>query len=379
LILYLCLTALAKTIYQIAVQRIASRIVQKCRDATTSLHPQGVEVFPRRAFYAKGQLSWQYFIASIFFGILTGTLFHLFGNLRIFQCVFHNNADMHFCNTEWSFALSCFVAIFFDVRAVTMLLSQVFCIEHPLKRKPLEVVVDLHPDQGFLQVGSKSIQLSDASDIQRRSSAYDLLFVILYTLAGLPVALGSLTLQSLILGCITILRELFGPSLFVKLHLSIQLMLSLKQQNHDEIGRANLKKGILQQFIMGAVVAPIVILGTLISRRVTDASTCDNIILFFLCVTLGGMSGALLGVMQGLPVVPEAKLKVKLCFCRLSDTSHIILRILTQCTFLTTYNSKQTFRGGLAHATVLPTTNESIAHVYLCVLFATEFIHIMLC
>ena len=333
LILYLCCTALAKTMYQIAVRRIASRKVQKRRDATTSLHPQGVEVFPRRSFYAKGQLSWQYSIAFIFVGMLTCTLYRLFENLRIFQCVFHNNPDMHFCKTEWTFAVSCFIAMLFDVRAVTMLLSQVFCIEHPLKRKPLEVVVDLHPDQGFLQVGSKSIQLSDASDVQLRSSGYYLLFAILYTLAGLPLALGSLTLQSLILGCVAILRELFGPSLFVKLHLSIQLILSLKQQNRDEIGRAVLKKGILQQFIMGAVVAPIVILGTLISRRVTVASVGDNIILFFLCVTLGGLSGALLGVMHGLPLVPEAKLKVIPCFCRLPDISHIILLILTLCTF----------------------------------------------
>ena len=333
LILYLCFTALAKTMYQIAVQRIASRKVPKRRDATTSLHPQGVEVFPRRSLYAKGQLSWQYSIAFIFFGMLTCTLYHLFENLRIFQCVFHYNVDKHFCKTEWTFAISCFIGIFFDLRAVTVLLLQVFCIEHPLKRKPLEVVVDLHPDQGFLQVGSKLIQLSDVSDVQLPTNGevpYYLLFAILYTLAGLPVAVGSLTLQSLILGCVAILRELFGPSLFVKLHLSIQLILSLKQQNRDEIGRAVLKKGMLQQFIIGAVVAPIVVLGTLISRRVTEASAGDNVILFFLCVTLGGLSGSLLGVMRGLPVVPEAKLKVIMCFCHVSDTSHIILLILMQ-------------------------------------------------
>ncbi|KAL3779478.1 hypothetical protein ACHAW5_010579 [Stephanodiscus triporus] len=306
LILYLCFTALAKKIYHIAMRRITSRKVKKRCDTTTSMQPLGVEVFPRRSFYAKGQLSWQYSIAFIFFLTLTYILYRLLENLKIFEC-FRNNAHAQFCKTDWTFAVCCVSAIFFDIRSITTLLSQVFCIEHPLKRRPLEVVVDLHPDQGFLRVGSKSIPLSDASDIKLQSSAY--FFAILYTLAGLPVALGSLTLQSLILGCVAILRELFGPSLFVKLHLSILWILSLKQQNRDEIGRAVLRKGLLQQSMMGAAVALVVIMGTLISRRITETSAGDNFILFFLCVTLGGLSGGLLGVMHGLPVVPEAKLK----------------------------------------------------------------------
>ena len=39
---------------------------------------------------------------------------------------------------------------------------------------------------------------------------------------------------------------------------------------------------------------------------------------------------------------------------------------------------KNKYRGGLAHAAVLPTTNESIVRVYLHVLFATKLIHVML-
>lgn len=314
LMLYLCFAALAKRLYRFIVQRITpSRRVEERHALTTSIQSRSADKdFPRHSFHATGQLFWQYSIGIIFLVALICILYSLLHGLMAFQCTFQPNdaAAMPYCRIEWSFAISCCVAMVFDLRAMVMLLTEVFCIEHPWRRTPLEVVVDLHPDQGYLQVGSKTIPLLNVVDIQQQSALFYWLLTILSALAGLPIALVSLTLQSTILGYLAILREVFGPSLFVRLYLCVQWILSFNHHHRDEIGRSVLRKGHLQQAMMGATLTPIVAFSHLISRRVAEASPADTFTLFLLCVTIGGVGGLLLGVMNGLPVVPEAKLKV---------------------------------------------------------------------
>lgn len=323
LMLYLCLAALAKRLYRFIVQRIR---VEEHHALTTSIQSRSTDKdFPRHSFHATGQLSWQYSIAIIFLVALICILYSLLHGLMAFQCTFQQNdaAAMPYCRIEWSFAINCCVAIVFDLRAMSMLLTEVFCLEHPWRRTPLAVVVDLNPDQGYLQVGSKTIPLLNVVDTQQQSALFYWLLAILSALAGLPIALVSLTLQqSTILGSLAILREVFGPSLFVRLYLCVQWILSFNHHHRDEIGRAVLRKGLLQQAMLGAALTPLVIFSHCISRRVSQASASDTFSLFVLCVTIGGVGGLLLGLLNGLPVVPEAKLKVNsfASFCRFIAT-----------------------------------------------------------
>ena len=133
------------------------------------------------------------------------------------------------------------------------------------------------------------------------------------------MALGSLTLSSFdlparlklsttILGCLAILREVFGTSFFAKLCLTTKWVLTMKQANRDELGRAVKRKGLLQLALIGCLVAFIVSIGTLSGRRADYPSTGDNFIILLVCVCFGGLFGLLMGIMHGVPVVPDAKL-----------------------------------------------------------------------
>jgi len=282
--------------------------------------------------------------------ILTG--YRLLDALVVFQCMAYSHVDELPCKTDGTFITSCLVAAFFDVRAIMMLLSQVFCIQHPWKRKALKVVVDLHPDRGFMRIGSNTIPLSEVSDIKRETSLFYWLLSMLYMLAGLPMALGSLTISSFdllaglevcvpILGCVAILREIFGPSLFVKLYLSFRWILAFKQQDRDELGRSVLRNGLPQQFMAGSILLPVVWF-SLLSRRIDDVSVGDNFILFLLCAFFGGLFGLLLGIMHGLPVIPEAKLTgwPSVC-CSISFYNRAHCPCLFSCTYCGEIHSRQ--------------------------------------
>jgi len=318
LILYMLLTAVAKALYGLAVRRftrLASTLTGEHSDSCRT--PEG-KLFCRKSFRSDSQVSWQITVAIILSVALISTLYRLLDALGIFQCMSRKHADGYTCKTNGTFVVSCLLAVIFDTRAIAVLLSQVFCISPSRKQRGLEVVVDLNPDQCFMRVGSKAIPLSEVSQIQRQSRKYFWLLSILYMLAGLPLALGSLTIQSFelpsgmeafssLLGCMAILREIFGPSIFAKAYLGIKWLLAYKQEDRDELGRAVSRKGLLQQFMVGAIVFPVVAMFTLLGRSVEDVSAADNFIIFFVCVIFGGLFGLLLGIMHGLPVVPDAK------------------------------------------------------------------------
>ena len=235
-----------------------------------------------------------------------------------------DQAGRQSCSTNSSFAIAACCAALFDIRAITVLLAEVFCIECPWKRKTLEVIVDLHPDQGFMRAHGNTTPLSEVTSVISQTSMFNWCVSLMYILAGLPLGLGSLTLQSFdlpfveicaaSLGCTALMREIFGPSLFVKIYLSIEWILALKQKDRDELGRAITRKGISQQCMAGSTLVPVVVLFSLLARRVEDVSVGDNFILFLVCSFFGGLFGGLCGIMHGLPVVPDAKLKVNSFF-----------------------------------------------------------------
>ncbi|KAL7534250.1 hypothetical protein ACHAXR_005758 [Thalassiosira sp. AJA248-18] len=358
LILYLCLAAGAKVLYRLVVLRFVRRVSstkkESFNDTTGSGQSQDTDLFPRHSFYSISHLSWQYALASILFVALAGTVYRLLGALMVFKCLSSDRAGDISCKTDTSFIFACFFAVSFDLRAIGMLLGEVFCIQNPLKRKSIQVVVDLHPERGFMRVGSKTVPLSEVSDIKRQSSLFYCFISSCYMFGGMPFALGSLTVQSFdlpnglevcapILGCVALLRVIFGPSVFVKISLTIEWVLTLKQQDRDELGRSVLRKGLLQQFISGSILTPVVIMFSLLSRRVEDVSAGDNFLLFLVCAGFGGLFGVLIGIMHGLPVVPGlSKLTgwPRTCFS-VSYYDRVNCSCLFSCTYCGEIHSRQ--------------------------------------
>ena len=352
LILYLCLAAGAKVLYRLAVLRFTNRVAkmkrEQLKDATDSSQPRDAELFPRHSFQAKTHLSWQNGLALVLVLALVAVFYRLLDSLVVSKCM----AQHESCTkTNASFVIACMFAAIFDVRAIGVIVGEVLCIECPW-RKRLEVVVDLHPDRGFMRVGSKTIPLSQVSEVKTQSSFFCGFLSLCCEFGGLPFALASLTLQSFdlpnglgvsaLLGCVALLREIFGPSLFVKLYLSITWLLARKQRDRDELGRSVLRKGLLQQAMIGSILTPCLIMFSLLGRRVEDVAAVDNFLLFLVCVFLGGLFGVVLGVMHGLPTTPEAKLT---CWpgtcCSVSYYDQVDCPCLFSCTYCGAMHSTQ--------------------------------------
>jgi len=338
-IFYLCLAAISKMIYHLVAERFINRS-KASEDKATCQQQEGQEndeLFPRRSFLCRVQLSWQCLVASMLFGTLICVLYRLLDSLA--------------SNTDGTFIVCCCIAVMFDIKAIGMLLSQVFGIQW--QHKPLKVKVDLHPDQGTLQVGSKIIPLSDVSDIKSQTSAYCWILSLLHIISGLPLALASLTLSSFdllpslevcssLLGCLAILREVFGTSFVVKFYLAIQWMLSTKLEHRDDLGRAIQRKGLLQFALIGVCFSLVFIFGTIIGRRVDeDISTGDNFLLFLICLFLGGLFGFVLGIVRGLPIHCDARLLGWPCNCTtVSFHDRVVCPCLFSCGYCTSMNSR---------------------------------------
>ena len=78
------------------------------------------------------------------------------------------------------------------------------------------------------------------------------------------------------------------------------------QLSRDEFGRAVLRKGLSQQFMIGSCLTSILVLPSLVARRVGDESPSDSFFLLTMCIVFGGLFGLLLGIFHGLPVIPQA-------------------------------------------------------------------------
>lgn len=101
------------------------------------------------------------------------------------------------------------------------------------------------------------------------------------------------------------LREMFGASLFASVWLSIGWVFAFRIDDRKEFGRAVMRRGLLQQVIVGACLTPIVVMFTLLIRRVEVISSTDNLILFIIFAVSGGFLGFLIGIFRGLPTTPN--------------------------------------------------------------------------
>ena len=367
MILYLFLAAGAKALYNMAVWRFRRRVVTIKQDTNIGDDKDMDEeaAFPCKSYYVIAQMSWQYTSALVLILVLVGTLYRLLDALLVFQCLTNDaGANKLACKTDPTFVMACTIALAFDLRAIGIILTQVYCVQNPRRCKPVQVEVDLHPERSFLRVGSKTIPLSEVCEIKSQSSSFYSFVSFCYILGGLPFALGSLTLQSYhlpiefeaftpILGCVAILREIFGISLFTKLYLTTLWVITKKQRDRDELGRAVLRKGLLQQFIVGSTLAP-VLMFSLLGRRVDNVSTGDNFILFLLYAFCGGLVGLLLGIMHGVPVIPHAKLTCwpQKC-CSVSYYDQVDCPCLFSCTYCSEVHSRQVLE-------ILPLAQEDI-------------------
>ncbi|KAL7547695.1 hypothetical protein ACHAWF_010970 [Thalassiosira exigua] len=345
LILFLCLAACWKSLYRLAVWRFSRRALaiqrKPCNDAVPG-QPEDAELFPSRSFNTICHLSYQNAVAAVLIFALATTIYFLLESLMVFKCMAHDHDDDLQCGTDLTYILACSLAVLFDVGAIKMLLVDTFHIRRPWKGNPLKVVVDLHPDRSTLHIGSGKIPLSEVLDIRRQSAFFYGFLSCLFLCGGAPMALGSLALQAPLLGFAAILRVILGPGLFVKLYLSIEWVLTLKQEARDELGRSIRRKGLAQQIFFGSVLAPILVMSSLLSRRVDDVSATDNFVLFLVCTVFGGLSGLLLGVANGLPVVPNAKLTGwPTACCTISYYARVECPCLFSCNFCGEMHSRQ--------------------------------------
>ena len=322
LILFILLAAVCKMMYRLIAARF-TRIVttnQECSTDDNNIE-EGTELFPRRKFSVVSSSSWQWFVTLLLSGMILLTVYRLLDSSMFFHCMRQSNSEDQVCSTQdISFHISSFIAFCCDMRMVMTLLMKVFLVDNPWKRKTLEVEVDFHPNRRHLRIGTSFVPLGEVTKLEARSHLFNWFVCSCYILGGLPLALGSLTIQSFqlgygldvlspILGSLAVLREVFGPALFAKFVLCIEWVFVHNKDDRKEFGRAVKRKGLLQQFIAGAFFTPIVVMFTLLIRRVEDVSSTDNLILFILLSASGGCFGLLVGVFRGLPTTPEVVFK----------------------------------------------------------------------
>ena len=305
LILFTVLAAFGNTTYRLVSSRF-TRIMKSNHEhfAKEDSVEEGTTLFPRKKFSAISSLSWQYSVGFLLCGMVLLTIYRLL------------SAAMLFHSNDASFYISSSLAFCLDIRVVGTLLKRVFCVENPWRRKALDVEVDLHPDKRYMRIGSGVVPVGEITELKAKSRMFSWFISSCYIIGGLPLALGSLAIQSFelgpgfevlspILGSLAVLREVFGPSFFAKCWLSFGWVFAFQIEDRKEFGRAIRRKGLRQQCLVGTCLTPIVVMFTLLTRRVEDISSTDNLILFIIFAVLGGFFGLLFGIFRGLPITPD--------------------------------------------------------------------------
>ena len=321
-IVFAVLVALSKLLYRTVSARFTRIIVRPNHREYSERNKaaeDGTTFFPSKKFHTLSSLSWQYAVTLVLCSLLMLTIYRLLHATMFFHCLHRDNAGDPTCRTDVSFYIVSPIAFCFDAQVIWLLLKQVFCIENPRNRKAVEVEVDLHPDKRLLLIGSGVVPLGEITELQAKNRVFSWFIAFCYILGGLPLALGSLAVQSFelgprfevlspILGSLAVLREAFGPSLFAKLCLSIGWVFSYRTPDRNEFGRAIVRRGLLQQFLVGSCLTPAVVMFTLLVRRIEDIIVLDNLILFILFTLSGGLFGLLVGIFRGLPTTPDVYL-----------------------------------------------------------------------
>lgn len=306
-ILFCLFAFLSKIVYRRVFQHYTSRVRRRKSPESQSLVG---DQFPRMTFHSVTQLTWQYTVASILLSALVFVLLRLGSSLDGAKC-FTNTEQ---CYVDSSFVFTSIIALAFDLRTISIILRKVLIIE-----RPMEFMVDLHPEHAVMQIEGKRIPLADLVAMQRRSVCFVWILSLCYVLGGLPIALGSLMLRSYhlhgaseiwykVLGFMAILREIFGASYLAKFYLCAQWILASRNNDREVFARALRRKGVIQQFFIGAALISLISMSTIWARQVGLTDPFVGLVAFASCLLMGGFLGALVGIMHGLPVVPEAYL-----------------------------------------------------------------------
>ena len=315
LLLFAVLFIISKLLYRLVSSRFV-RLAPPTLEERSEEVADSIEIFPCKKFKSMSSLSWQYSIALFLCGMLLLTLYQLLDATILFHCLKRDNSEDPSCRSDVSLYAFAALAFCIDARVIGTLLKRVFCIENPRNRNPVEVEVNLHPDKRHMRIGSDLFPLREITALHAKSRLFSRFIAFCYVLGGLPLALGSLTIQSfdlgsrrevlsLILGSLAVLREAFGPSFFAQFCLSVGWVFAYRGDDRNEFGRAVMRKGLLQIFLVGSCLTPAMVMFTLLIRRVEGISPTDNFILFLLFTVLGGLFGLILGIFRGLPTTPD--------------------------------------------------------------------------
>ena len=350
--------ALFAFIAKIAYQRVFEYYKSIAQAKTNSRSPVSIanDDFPRMAFHAVTQMTWQYSVAFVLLLALTCVLVRFFSALDGQACFSASET----CYVDGFLVFICTVALMFDMKAIKTILQRVLVIE-----KPMEFLVDLHPENAILQIEGRDVPLSEVSGISRRNAGFVWCLSLCYIVGGLPVALGSLTLRSFrlqstsevwytILGLVSILREIFGVPFLAKFLLCMQWFLAFRQNDREDFGRVLRRNGLAKQFVIGSSFTTIIVMSTVIARQVGSVDSVTNLIILASCILLGGLLGLLIGIMHGLPVVPEAYLTCwpSTCYC-ITYNDKALCPCLFSCTSCAEMNSR--------HVLLVVTVDEMLA------------------
>lgn len=315
-ILFSLLATFAKVAYYRVYEHYTSMAPSE-KNFTAQSAAAASDQFPKMTFHTVTQLTWQYTVASMFGIELLCVVLRFFISLDLAKC-FTGEA----CYADGS-VIVFIIALALDVRAVKIILCRVLVIE-----KPVEFLVDPHPDNSLMQIEGENIPLKDVTAINKRNAGFMWIMSLCYVVGGIPFASASLNLRSYhlhgssevwytILGLNSVLREIFGVAFVAKFILSVQWLFTFRQDDREDFGRALRRKGLMQQSVIGASLTSIIVMSAIFARGVGNSNAWTGLVAFASCIVFGGLMGIIVGIMHGLPVIPEAYLTCwpSACYC----------------------------------------------------------------
>ncbi|CAM9487124.1 unnamed protein product, partial [Chrysoparadoxa australica] len=175
--------------------------------------------------------------------------------------------------------------------------------------------IDLRPSAGWLRLGQRTYKLGQIKETEMFSESFCRLIAGAYIVGLFPWCLIALIVKynylpysvsrytTLVLGGLVVLRAWLGPDWVIKLGYSIKWLVTCDLYNRDEIGTAF--TAVKARWLMGYSA----LCGTLLAAGVTALLDID-LVWIFTAVGLGTSAfyGAMLAVVQGLPITPLFKI-----------------------------------------------------------------------
>ena len=210
-----------------------------------------------------------------------------------------------------------------------------------------KVCIDATKEDGMLIVGADRIFLLDIKHITLFSKEFYTALFLSVCVSGFPLSSAMIFIKQMeinyqgyvmllhSLGIVSLCRSILGPLWFVEIFLSTKHICTLSGLERDNMGRAFARPSVAHAtansaFLFLAVVAPFLLYSF---RR--DLSALNIIAIIIATVFLGALSGSLLGLLRGLPVVPKINLTTwprdgyHFSNSRQSKNSHYMSKVLS--------------------------------------------------